>query len=93
MSTKIVYTDERRICWPEPDWCCLEGGCGYCNDGPWKYVSIIKAYAERVGMKAYPDPESPTGVTYKDFEASFHWGQEWGWPNTQKRTVPRRVPA
>lgn len=37
---------ERRICWPNPDEVCLEGGCMYCNDNPFKLVDDIEVYAE-----------------------------------------------
>lgn len=86
-ETKIVQVDQRRICWPDPDWCCLEGGCGYCNMGPFKNIGEIQRYAERIGVKTYDD-----GAT-RDYKASFFWGRAWGWPNTEKRTVPKRVAA
>lgn len=41
---------ERRICWPMPDEVCLEGGCIYCNDKPFKSVEDIRMYAEAGGL-------------------------------------------
>ncbi|HEX4502160.1 MAG TPA: hypothetical protein VH187_13570 [Scandinavium sp.] len=34
---------ERRICWPEFDATCLEGGCMYCNDNPFKSLNAIRS--------------------------------------------------
>lgn len=39
---------QRRICWPDPDATCLEGGCGYCNDHPFRSISSIQDYAVTV---------------------------------------------
>lgn len=86
-ETKIVQVEQRKICWP-PDWCCLEGGCGYCNGfGEWKNLGEIFDYAKKVGVKKYDDG------TERDYVKSYEQGRAWGWPNTQQRTVPRRVKA
>lgn len=42
----------RRICWPTPDVCCLEGGCGYCNERPFRSLRTIRSYAFRTGQMA-----------------------------------------
>lgn len=34
----------RKICWPNPDSVCLEGGCSYCNGGEWKTHTEILSY-------------------------------------------------
>jgi hypothetical protein len=39
----------RRICWPTPDATCLNGGCGYCNDYPFRSMRVLVAYARRTG--------------------------------------------
>lgn len=85
-DTKIIQVEQRKICWPNPDWCCLEGGCGYCNSGQWRSIAQIAFYAIKVGVKTYDD-----GRPSKDYPAAFRWGRDWGWPNTEQRTVPRRV--
>lgn len=36
----------RRICWPEPDATCLEGGCGWCHDKPFVAGKKIQEYVE-----------------------------------------------
>lgn len=33
---------KRRICWPEFDIVCLEGGCGYCGDHPFRTETAIR---------------------------------------------------
>lgn len=38
---------QRRICWPLPDRVCLQGGCAYCNDYPFRSVRGLRAYALR----------------------------------------------
>jgi hypothetical protein len=49
--TELVYTiDERRICWPDPDATCLNGGCGWCNTYPFRKLSTIERYAARAGV-------------------------------------------
>lgn len=40
----------RRICWPEPDATCLEGGCGYCVDEPFRSVKTIEKWARTAGV-------------------------------------------
>ena len=40
----------RRICWPNPDSVCLEGGCIYCNDKPFRTYVEIQDYAEKVNL-------------------------------------------
>lgn len=40
----------RRICWPNPDEVCLQGGCGYCNEGDFQTLEAIYAYAVTVGL-------------------------------------------
>lgn len=41
---------ERRICWPNPDAVCLQGGCGYCNEKPFQPLDKILRYAQRHGL-------------------------------------------
>lgn len=36
----MTYYRARRICWPNPDATCLEGGCTYCADQ--SFVSGVK---------------------------------------------------
>ncbi len=40
----------RRICWPDPDATCLEGGCGYCNLNRFRSLRTIEKYARKAGI-------------------------------------------
>jgi hypothetical protein len=42
----------RRICWPTPDEVCLQGGCLYCNDRPFRTLLQIRVYAREAGYLA-----------------------------------------
>lgn len=46
----VVQQQARRICWPNPDATCLEGGCGYCNDSPFRAITQIRKYAQSAGQ-------------------------------------------
>lgn len=39
----------RRICWPDPDATCLEGGCTHCNDAEFVSETKIRSYARTTG--------------------------------------------
>lgn len=41
---------KRRICWPTPSATCLHGGCGYCNDYPFRSLNAIRKYAREAGV-------------------------------------------
>lgn len=41
---------KRRICWPDPDATCLEGGCGWCNDHRFRSFAVISRYVRQAGM-------------------------------------------
>jgi hypothetical protein len=51
----------RRICWPEPDGLCMQGGCIYCNFGAFRSVNIIRGYAARTEK----DPQDRITVNTK----------------------------
>lgn len=40
----------RRICWPSPDATCLEGGCLYCNEAPFRALRTIDEYVVSAGV-------------------------------------------
>lgn len=41
----------RKICWPDPDATCLEGGCGWCEDtGESHTFTEIEAYVQQAGV-------------------------------------------
>lgn len=70
----------RRICWPNPDATCLEGGCGYCNFEDFKKLSVIEAYAR----SAEPVPNRYGGETQKAWDA-YMWGLERQFCNAEVR--------
>jgi hypothetical protein len=49
MTDRIVA---RRICWPDPDNVCLQGGCSYCNDEEYQPLWKIWQYSKDVGLAA-----------------------------------------
>jgi hypothetical protein len=52
--TPVGAVVARRICWPAPGTVCLEGGCGYCNDQPFRNLTVIRAEAVECGrLDAY----------------------------------------
>lgn len=53
--------EQRRICWPNPDAVCLQGGCLYCDYYPFRDVDTIRRYADRRGL-------------LKDFLWGQEWG-------------------
>ncbi len=59
----------RRICWPEPDATCLEGGCIHCEDHPFRTVNVIESYCKRVGSI-----HSRCNEEHKDMLKSFQYG-------------------
>ena len=44
--------DKIRICWPNPDATCLEGGCIYCSDARPRSLAVIELWAESAGNVA-----------------------------------------
>lgn len=60
----------RRICWPNPDATCLEGGCWYCNEAPLRSIKVIRAYAATAGVL----PNRAIGE--KDAMEAFLYGVE-----------------
>ena len=39
-----------KICWPNPDATCLEGGCVHCQDGKEKSVEQVERWAAKAGQ-------------------------------------------
>lgn len=65
----------RRICWPNPDLVCVEGGCIHCNDHEWRKVSEIRAYAHDPGhwgpLRAALDEAFEFGAAHNFYNAQF----------------------
>jgi hypothetical protein len=67
----------RRICWPDPDATCLEGGCIHCNDHRFRKLDDIRDYASRAGMV----PNRAEGE--QDAWAAYQWGLAHGFVNAE----------
>jgi hypothetical protein len=76
----MVSIARRRICWPNPDATCLEGGCGYCNGSPFRSVASIRRYAALAGVL----PNRGTGQ--KDAMEAFQYGLANDFFNTESRS-------
>jgi hypothetical protein len=70
---------KRKICWPNPDATCLEGGCGYCNYNPYRAISTIERYARNAGV--VPN----RGIGEKDAWKAFSYGKQANWNNAQSK--------
>jgi hypothetical protein len=44
-----THARKRRICWPNPDQVCLQGGCVLCQDEVLVSLDNIRVYAVRKG--------------------------------------------
>lgn len=78
--------EQRRICWPNPDLTCLEGGCGYCNTYRFRDVaSILRAVKRGLVNKT-----NRGNGTEGDAMRSFRYGERHRWNNAEWRTVSRR---
>lgn len=42
----MTYYRGRRICWPNPDATCMEGGCIHCEDQPFVSGAKIAVYVD-----------------------------------------------
>ncbi|QOP65418.1 hypothetical protein SEA_ROYALG_87 [Gordonia phage RoyalG] len=70
----------RRICWPNPDAVCLEGGCGYCNMSPYRDIEEIEAYARAAG-----DVGNRGNNKLKPSWQAYTWGLERKFCNADVR--------
>ena len=39
-----------KICWPNPDATCLEGGCVHCQDGKEVSAEKVESWASKAGQ-------------------------------------------
>lgn len=65
--------EQRRICWPNPDAVCLQGGCGYCNTYRFRNVTSIEKWVDKQHR-----PE---------LTESFQYGQTNNWFNANSRST------
>lgn len=72
-----VPVEQRRICWPDFDRTCLEGGCGYCNKNPFRNVTSIERAVKRgKGLGAIAD-----------LQRAFDYGLKHNWHNAESRRL------
>lgn len=76
----IVQQQARRICWPNPDATCLEGGCGYCNDSPFRALAVIRKYAESAGQV-----HNRNGGKTQDAVTAYNYGFRHNFFNAETR--------
>lgn len=76
-----MTTEQRRICWPDPDATCLEGGCGFCNYEPFRDVKQIERYAQRAGVL----PNRAAGQ--RSAPEAFEYGRASHWNSAQSRRI------
>jgi hypothetical protein len=82
-TVQTPQVEQRRICWPNPDATCLEGGCLHCDGYPFRDVATIEKYARTAGIV----PNRAIGE--QDAWTAFLYGRGWGWSNVESRTVRR----
>ena len=88
MPTQMVK--ERKICWPKPDATCIEGGCLYCEDGPWKSENAVRRFCMRAEHHGKELMNRGNGKTTKAM-AAYEYGISHGWGNAPTRTVEKEV--
>lgn len=64
---------KRKICWPNPDATCLEGGCVHCDSGQTKTLEQVRRYVETV--LEVPDR---CGDTFQLANKAFDYGVRHG---------------
>lgn len=88
MSEEPTYTiDERRICWPDPDATCLNGGCSWCNTHPFRKISTIERYANKAGVLPH------RGKGEDDAVHAFRYGLAHHFFNVETRTSRENLVA
>lgn len=60
---------QRKICWPNPDAVCLEGGCGYCNYEKFHTIDEIRKHVDK----------------HPKLEKAFNYGSSHNWNNAETK--------
>ena len=69
----------RKICWPDPDATCLNGGCGWCNEYPYRSMRTIMRFAKQAGQIPH------RGSGDDDAYEALMWGVGYEFGNVDKR--------
>ena len=71
---------KRRICWPNPDATCVEGGCSYCNEHPFRAITTIHRYCRsKVSL------QNRGNLEYVDSLEAYHYGLIRNWNNAESK--------
>lgn len=62
----------RRICWPDPDAICLEGGCGYCQHEPPRAKADVDRYLAALATAGDPRTEAYRAAWRVGLTTNFH---------------------
>lgn len=76
---------EIRMCWPNPDNVCLEGGCAHCAEGSdarWIPLDEVMVYADKHRV-ATMGRHGQMGSLYD----AFTYGMHHDWHNLPKRKL------
>jgi len=76
-----MTTRQRRICWPEFDATCLEGGCIHCNDHPFRSESTILR-----AVRKMTTTQNRYGSEVRDPQEAYDDGLRANWRNAETRT-------
>lgn len=71
---------KRRICWPNPDATCVEGGCSYCNDYPFRAVTTIYKYCQ-----SKETLQNRGDLKYVPSLEAFSYGKRRNWNNAEAK--------
>jgi hypothetical protein len=86
--TRLIYeVAERRICWPNPDATCLNGGCLHCNDHPYRSLRQIARFAAKAGVLPH------RGSGSDDALEAFRYGLSHDFFNADTRAAKEDVAA
>lgn len=85
MKLSDIHNIEIRMCWPDPDDVCLEGGCVHCAEGAnsaWVPLNDVYAYVNR-----RRDSRPGRGNRWVSLWKAFWYGAHHDWHNLPKRKL------
>lgn len=85
MKLNDIHRLEIRMCWPNPDNVCLEGGCAHCAEGPdstWVSLDDVHAYVNR-----RRDSVRGRHGQHVSLWKAFRYGVAHDWHNLPKRKL------
>lgn len=85
MKLGDIHQLEIRMCWPNPDDVCLEGGCIHCaegSDSTWVPLDEVHAY-----VHARRDVQTGRHNRVISLRRAFEYGLRTDWHNLPKRKL------